>query len=102
MHTYFYKLIAPRPTFPHDMTEAERDAMGSHVAYWNQLVADETAVVFGAVLDPKGVFGAAIVELSDPDKALEIGQNDPVVAAGLGFGFEIHPMPGAVVRASCS
>ena len=33
---YYLKLIPPRPTFPHDMTEDERRLMQEHVAYMHQ------------------------------------------------------------------
>jgi hypothetical protein len=38
-----------------DMTESERKVMGEHVTYWTALRDKGIAIVFGPVLDPKGV-----------------------------------------------
>ena len=54
---FAHKLISPRPTFAHDMTEAEKKVMIEHVAYWTGLMEKGVAVVFGPVLDPKGAWG---------------------------------------------
>ena len=93
-----FRLISPRPTFPMDMTESERKVMGEHVAYWTALRDKGIAIVFGPVLDPKGVWGVAVVETSDEATARSLLANDPVEKAGLGR-IEIYPMgPGTIVR----
>lgn len=91
-----YKLIPPRPTFAQDMTEAERKVMQEHVVYWKGLTDRRIAIVFGPVLDPKGPWGVAIVEVADEADARALGTNDPAVKAGL--TFEVYAMPGTVVR----
>ena len=43
--------------------------------------------------DPKGAYGVGIVQLEDGSDATTLGTNDPAVKAGIGFTFEVHPMP---------
>jgi hypothetical protein len=88
---FLYKLIPPRPTFTQDMTEAERKAMEEHAIYWKDLTDRGIAVVFGLVLDPKGPWGVAIVDVADEPDARVLGINDPAVKAGL--TFDVYPMP---------
>lgn len=90
------RLIAPRPTFVQDMTDAERATMAEHAAYWRGLLDDGVAVVFGPVLDPAGPYGLAVVEVAGPEHVERIIAADPAVRSGL--ETEVHPMPGAVVR----
>jgi uncharacterized protein YciI len=96
---YFHlKLIAPRPTFPFDITEAEGRAMAEHVVYWRQLATDGHAVAVGPVFDPKGAYGLAIVETENEAEAEALGAADPVTRAGLGFTWEVAPMPSIILR----
>ena len=88
---FLYKLIPPRPTFVQDMTEAERKAMEEHAIYWKGLIDRGIAIIFGLVLDPKGPWGVAIVEVADEADARVLGTNDPAVKAGL--MFDVYPMP---------
>jgi uncharacterized protein len=92
---FLCKLIPPRPTFAQDMTETERKIMQEHSIYWKDLSDRRVAIVFGPVLDPKGTWGVAIVEVADEPDAHALGRNDPAVQAGL--TFEVYPMPGAIV-----
>ena len=92
------KLISPRPTFPQDMTEAEKRVMQEHVGHWKELAQKRTAVVFGPVLDPRGVWGVAIVDVADESEARDLVRADPVTKASLGR-IEIYAMgPGTIVR----
>lgn len=93
---FLYQLIPPRPTFAQDMTETERKVMQEHALYWKDLTDKRIAVAFGPVLDPKGVWGLAIVEAANEQDVRALGANDPAVKAGL--TFEVYPMPGAIVR----
>ena len=93
---FLYKLIPPRPTFVLDMTEAERKAMEEHGIYWKGLTDRGIAIVFGLVLDPKGPWGVAIVEVADESDARVLGSNDPAVKAGL--MFDVYPMPKQPLR----
>ena len=54
------------------------------------------AIIFGPVLDPKGTWGVAIVEVASEPEAHILSRNDPAVQAG--FTFEVYPMPGAILR----
>lgn len=98
--SYFLcKLLPPRPSFPQDMSALERKVMQEHVGYWTGLLQQGVAVAFGPVLDPKGAWGAGIVGVCGGEDELNALQaNDPAIRAGLGFGYEAHPMPGAIVR----
>jgi len=97
---YFHmKLVPPRKTFPFDATDAENAAMAEHAAYWRAKAAARTAIVAGPVFDPAGAFGVVVVETTDEAAAKALGENDPVVKAGLGFAFETALMPSLILRA---
>jgi len=96
MRYFFYKLIGPRPSFPADMTPAERQLMQEHGQYWRGQMAQGKVVAFGPVADPKGVFGVAIVRLEDGTDPKSLVDGDPVIKAAAGFSFDIYPMPQAV------
>ncbi len=98
MMRFLFKLVSPRPTFPMDMTESERKVMQDHVVYWTGLRDKGNGIVFGPVLDPKGVWGVAVVETPDEATARAILANDPVEKAGLSR-IEVYPMgAGTIVR----
>ena len=48
MKYFFCKLIPPRATFALDMTPAEQALMGRHVAYWQDLMHKQKALVLGS------------------------------------------------------
>lgn len=96
MH-FLYKLVPPRPTFAADMTDVEAAVMAEHATYWTALVDEGRVVAFGPVLDPAGVWGLAVVDADGEDSVRKMGVEDPAVLSGLA-SFEVHPMPGAVVR----
>ena len=96
MNQFLCKLIPPRPTFAQDMTEAERKIMQEHVVYWKDLSNRRIAIIFGPVLDPKGTWGVAIVEVAIEPQAHIFGRNDPAVQTGL--TFEVYPMSGMIIR----
>lgn len=98
MAHFLYKLIPPRPTFPSDMTEDEGAIMQEHFGYWGNLISERRAVVYGPVLDPKGTYGVAVVEVEDEAAAQRIAEGDPAIRSDAGFGFEVHQMPDAIVR----
>jgi len=95
---FLLKLIAPRPTFATDTTEAELQIMQEHGAYLKDYVDKGTVIVMGPVLDPSGSWGVAIVEIGSEEEVRSIIANDPTVLSGLGFRYEIYPMARAVVR----
>ena len=99
MHAFFCKLVPPRPTFAQDMSAEETELMGAHAAYWRGHVERGSAVTFGVVADPAGVYGIAVVEVGDAAEVHRLTADDPVVRSGRGFRFDVHPMPrGAVHR----
>jgi len=93
---FLCKPIPPRPTFAQDMIEVERKKMQEHVDYWKDLSDRRIAIIFGPVLDPKGTWGIAIVEVASESEAHILGKNDPAVQAG--FTFEVYPLTGAIFR----
>lgn len=86
---FFLKLNPPRPTFMIDMTMDEKAIMQKHVAYWTGLLNENIAIVFGPVLDPKGVHGAGVVSVDNEEHLKQIIANDP--ANGLNH-YEYYPM----------
>jgi len=102
MGCFVYKLIAPRPTFAQTMTAQEATLMQEHGRYWVDLVGKGIVVVFGPVADPAGTWGLAVIETDAEGRARAYGANDPAVKAGVGFAFELHPMPQVTVRKAAS
>ena len=99
MNTFFSKLIDPRPTIAQDMTEEELVLMQRHALHWREWMERGRVVTFGVVADPAGAFGIGVVEVLDDAEVRDLTENDPVVLSGLGFRYEVHPMPfGAVHR----
>lgn len=86
---FFLKLNPPRPTFMLDMTTEERTIMLQHVSYWTSLLNEGIAIVFGAVFDPTGGYGAGIVSVDSDENLQQIIANDP--ANGLNH-YEFYPM----------
>lgn len=98
MPFYLCKLLAPRPTFPADMTPSEASLMQEHAAYWQRMADQGSALIVGPVLDPAGVWGVAILEVSDAEAASALTNQDPVIRSQSGFRYEIHPIPQAILR----
>jgi uncharacterized protein YndB with AHSA1/START domain len=95
---FFVRLLPPRPTFMHDMTDSERRMMGEHVVYWRGLMKDGIAAAFGPVADPQGGWGLGILEVASADAIAPLQANDPAIKSGLGFRYEVMPMLRAIVR----
>lgn len=90
---YFLKLIAPRPTFAFDMTDAERAVMKKHVDYWIDFMNKGAVVVFGPVFDPNGVYGMGVVTAESEQEVKTFMANDP--ANGINT-YEYFPMKAVV------
>jgi len=88
---FFFRLIPPRATFPHDITEAEQRLMDEHFRYFQEQFAAGKIVIYGPVMAPQGAFGLAILEVDGAEDAQKFGEGDPSVKAGLNR-FEFHPM----------
>jgi uncharacterized protein YciI len=100
---YFHlKLVAPRPSFPHDASPDEKTAMQAHATYWRGHAETGTAIAVGPVFSEGGAFGIAVVEVADAAAAQGLGDSDPVIKAGLGFRFETSPMPSIILRTSAA
>jgi len=90
---FLCRLIPPRPTFAVDMTPNEAEAMQKHVAYWTELAGKGTAIAFGPVADPKGVWGMGILAVKDEAELQHLQDHDPAIRAGIGMNYEAYPMP---------
>lgn len=77
-----FRLKAPRPNFALDMSEAEREIMGRHAAYWQPYVESGQMVVFGPVLDTTGSWGLGVIEADDEEELRAFAAGDPVVTTG--------------------
>jgi uncharacterized protein len=92
---FFMKLNPPRPTFSQDMTPEERGIMQRHVAYWTDKMEKGIALVFGPVLDPKGVYGVGVIGVESEEQRDALLANDP--ANGLNQ-YEFYPMQAVVPK----
>ena len=91
---FFIRTQNPRPTFHLDMTAEERSIMEKHVAYWSEKATQGIAIVFGPVMDPKGVYGIGVYQVQDEPEMRQLLEQDP--ANGL-LQYEALPMARAVV-----
>jgi hypothetical protein len=96
MKYFFLKLLPPRPDFMQTMTDAERDIMREHAAYWKGFAEKGWAVAYGPVAAENGGFGAGFWALPDEVDPKPIADHDPTMKADVGFKYEIHPMPALV------
>jgi uncharacterized protein YciI len=97
MHTFVFRLKAPRPTFALDMTEEEREIMGRHAAYWQPMIDAGRMVIFGPVLDGSGSWGLGVVEADDEEEIRAFAAGDPVVTTGTAQ-MEVGKMLAGFVR----
>jgi uncharacterized protein YciI len=89
---FVFRLLPPRPSFPTDMTEAERATMLEHVDYWTALAHQGRALAFGPVADPRGAYGLGIVVADSLAEAEALRDGDPAVRSPHGFSTEMVPM----------
>jgi uncharacterized protein YndB with AHSA1/START domain/uncharacterized protein YciI len=95
---FLCRLVSPRPTFAQDMNEREASAMREHATYWKKMAELGVAVVFGPVLDPKGVWGLGIVEAKDESEVRALQADDPAIKSEIGLSYETLPLLRAIVR----
>ncbi len=93
MAYFLGRLLGPRPTFPADITETEKRLMQEHVVYWSAYLEKGKVLALGPVADPKGTWGLGLFEVADEVEMRFLTSNDPVIKAGLGFVYDILPMP---------
>jgi uncharacterized protein len=98
MSTFVFRLKAPRPTFALDMSDAEREIMARHAAYWRPWIESGQMVIFGPVLDSSGSWGLGVVEADQEVDFLAFAAGDPVVTTGTGT-IEVGKMLDGYVRA---
>ncbi|NHC44934.1 hypothetical protein G9H72_06645 [Motilibacter sp. K478] len=79
------------------MTPAEADAMQRHTDYWLELLDQGTAVFFGPVGDPAGVWGLGILEAGSPEEVDAVRADDPAVTSGTATA-EVMPVLGGYAR----
>lgn len=73
--------------------------MQRHAHYWKGLLDKRKVLLFGPVGDPAGVWGVAIVEVTDSAELQEFTANDPVITSGRGFSYDVFPVSPAMARA---
>lgn len=83
------KLLPCRPDFAQTMTEAERNIMLQHVAYWKAYMDEGQVIVLGPVLDPRAVYGLAIIAVDNEEQVKEMIDHDPAARIN---EYEYHPM----------
>jgi len=98
---FVFRLQAPRPNFALDMTEAEREIMTRHAAYWQPLIDSGQMVVFGPVLDSTGSSGLGVVEAEDEGELRAFAAGDPVVTTGTAH-IEMGKMLAGFVRSAAT
>lgn len=71
------KLNPSRPDFAQTMTDEERSIMMQHASYWKELMNKGKVIVFGPVLDPKGVYGFGVIVADDEQSVKDFIAGDP-------------------------
>jgi hypothetical protein len=79
MPKFVLRLKAPRPRFAETLTDAEREIMGRHAAYWRPYLERGDMVAFGPVLTDEDSSGLAVVETDDEQALRDFADEDPVV-----------------------
>ena len=75
--------------------------MDEHSRYFQEHFEAGRLLIYGPVLDPRGAFGLAVLEVDDEAEVRRFGEGDPSVKAGLNR-FEFYPMRVTDARAKTS
>ncbi len=67
--------------------------MQQHVVYFKDLMDKGMVIVYGPVMDPKGVYGLGVVEVDDEAQVQAIITNDPASQINT---YEYYPMRAVV------
>jgi uncharacterized protein YciI len=94
MPIFVLRLKAPRPGFAQTLTDAEREIMARHGAYWRPYLERGDMVAFGPVLTDDDSYGLAVVDTDDEQALRDFATEDPVVTTGTA-SFEIGRMADA-------
>jgi hypothetical protein len=97
MPVFVLRLKAPRPNFAQTLTDAEREIMTRHGAYWRPYLDRGEMVVFGPVLTDDDSYGLAVVETDDEQALRDFAAEDPVVTTGTA-SFEVGRLAAGTVR----
>jgi hypothetical protein len=97
MPTFVLRLIAPRSNFAQTLTDAEREIMNLHSAYWRPYLERGDMVVFGPILTDDDSYGLAVVETDDEQALRDFAAQDPVVTTRTAV-FELGRMAAGHVR----
>ena len=90
---YFVLYLLPsRPDFAQTMTEAERSIMMRHVEYWTEIMNKGKVLVFGPVLDPKGIYGIGIIAVDNEQEVKDFIAKDPATRINQYEYFEMKAM----------
>lgn len=97
MEKQFYAvyLKPSRPDFALTMSDAEREIMMHHVAYWTGILKQGKVYAFGPVMDPREIYGLGVVAVESEEELKEIIANDP---AGKINSYEYFPMKAVVPK----
>jgi uncharacterized protein YciI len=98
MPYFFCRLTPPRTSFPLDITAREAALMEEHGEYWRIRAEDGVAIAFGPVLEGTGAWGLGVAEAENETAMRAFTNADPIIRAGIGFRFDIHPMPSLILR----
>ncbi|MGV1754218.1 YciI family protein [Agrobacterium sp. CG674] len=91
MKYYLCKYIPPRTDFLATMSAEEKNWMGQHGAYLDNLLGEGKIVAHGPVMDPAGGYGVSLYEIADEEEIQTLTSKDPIVQNGAGH-YEHHPM----------
>jgi uncharacterized protein YndB with AHSA1/START domain len=89
---FFCRLLPPRPTFMHDITDDERTVMQAHAQYWRGKLEEGVVIAFGPVADPSGGWGLGLVQARDEAELKAFQDGDPAISSGRGFRYESLPI----------
>jgi uncharacterized protein len=98
MPHFLCRLTPPRPGFLADMTDEERRLMAAHGEYWRPYVEVGRVAAIGAVADPAGAWGVAIIEAASVAEVEALQARDPVVLSGRDFSYQTFLMPTVALR----
>jgi uncharacterized protein YciI len=94
---FLYKMYPPRSSFHLDQDEDEKKTMKQHMDYWKELTNKKNAIIYGPVFDPNGVYGMAVIEVINEEKAEDIAKGDPAVLSKI-CTCELIPMQVGMIR----
>jgi uncharacterized protein YciI len=93
---WIYFLHPPRNNFAATMTDEERAVWARHFERFERLLAEGVVVLVGPTLGSINT-GIAVFEAPDEEAALQVMNEDPVVAGGYARG-ELRPFRVSLLR----